>query len=182
MLFKHNRRCYSVLQDGMDVAPSFPKDCDVLLGTPGALLDLFSPGKGTENLNQAISCSNVHGVFLVHERYWFCLVQVSATQICTFPSFSWQVLMMDPMCLSLLCLVPLRIILFLCIPPLSWPPIARVTMYCTLPCQDPRRYLRMFVLLMVLVMTSMGWSTLDRCTVQRAPRYFAATRTWIRRF
>ena len=65
---------------------------------------------------QAISCSNVRGVFAVHERFWFCLVQVSTTQICSFPSFSWQVLMMGPMCLSLLCLVLLRIILFLCIP------------------------------------------------------------------
>ena len=36
MLFKHNRRYYNVLQGGMDVAPSFPKACDVLLGTPGA--------------------------------------------------------------------------------------------------------------------------------------------------
>ena len=36
MLFKHNRRCYNVLQGGMDVAPSFPKACDVSLGTPGA--------------------------------------------------------------------------------------------------------------------------------------------------
>ena len=48
MLFKHNRRYYSVLQGGMDVAPSFPKPCDVLLGTLGALLDLFSSNKRTE--------------------------------------------------------------------------------------------------------------------------------------
>ena len=36
---------------------------------------------------QAISCSNEHGVFPVHERFWLCLVQVSTTQFCSFPSF-----------------------------------------------------------------------------------------------
>ena len=36
---------------------------------------------------QAISCSNVGGVFPFHERFWFCLVQVSTTQFCSFPSF-----------------------------------------------------------------------------------------------
>ena len=35
--------------------------------------------------SRAISCSNVHGVFPVHERFWFCLVQVSTTQFCGFP-------------------------------------------------------------------------------------------------
>ena len=49
MLFKHHHRFYSVLQGGMDVAPSFPKDCDVLLGTPWALLDVFSPDRRTES-------------------------------------------------------------------------------------------------------------------------------------
>ena len=76
MLFKHNRRHYSVLQVGMDVALSFPEACSVLLGTPWATLDLLR-----SLLAQAISCSNVHGVFTAHERYWFCLVQVSATQL-----------------------------------------------------------------------------------------------------
>ena len=28
---------------------------------------------------------NVHGVFPVHERFWFCLVRVSTTQCCSFP-------------------------------------------------------------------------------------------------
>ena len=55
VLFKHNHRYYNVLQDGMDVVHSFPKACDVLLGTPEALLDLFSPDKGTENSNSIIS-------------------------------------------------------------------------------------------------------------------------------
>ena len=32
MLFKHNRRYYNVPQGGMDVAPSFPKACDVFAG------------------------------------------------------------------------------------------------------------------------------------------------------
>ena len=36
VLFKHNRRYYDVPQGGKDVATSFPKACDVLLGTPGA--------------------------------------------------------------------------------------------------------------------------------------------------
>ena len=35
--------------------------------------------------SRATSCSNVHGVFPVHERFWFCLVQVSTTQFCGFP-------------------------------------------------------------------------------------------------
>ena len=35
--------------------------------------------------SRAISCSNVHGVLPVHERFWFCLVQVSTTQFCGFP-------------------------------------------------------------------------------------------------
>ena len=48
MLFKHNRRYYNVLQGGMVVVASFPKACDVLLGSPGGLLDLFSPDKRTE--------------------------------------------------------------------------------------------------------------------------------------
>ena len=36
---------------------------------------------------QAISCSNVRGVFPVHERFWLCLVQVSATKFCSFTAF-----------------------------------------------------------------------------------------------
>ena len=36
---------------------------------------------------QAISCSTVRGVFPVHELFWFCLVQVSTTQFCSFSSF-----------------------------------------------------------------------------------------------
>ena len=39
----------------MDVAPSFPKACGVLLGTPGVSLDLFSPNKRTESSNSNIS-------------------------------------------------------------------------------------------------------------------------------
>ena len=36
-------------------------------------------------LGQAISCSNVRMIFLRHELYWFCLVQVSTTHFCCFP-------------------------------------------------------------------------------------------------
>ena len=43
--------------------------------------------EGISLLAQAISCSNVRGVFPVHELFWFCLVQVSTTQFCSFPSF-----------------------------------------------------------------------------------------------
>ena len=55
VLFTHNRRYYNVLQGGMDVVVSFPKACDALLGTPGSLLDLFSPDKGTESPSSIIS-------------------------------------------------------------------------------------------------------------------------------
>ena len=55
MLFKHIRRYYNVLQGGMDVATSCPKACDVLLGTPGAWLDLFFSRKGTAYSNSNIS-------------------------------------------------------------------------------------------------------------------------------
>ena len=41
----HAQPSYNVLQGGMDVAPSSPKACDVLLGTPGSSLDLFSKDK-----------------------------------------------------------------------------------------------------------------------------------------
>ena len=39
----------------MDVTPSSPKACDVLLGTPEALLDLFFPDKETESSSSNIS-------------------------------------------------------------------------------------------------------------------------------
>ena len=35
--------------------------------------------------SSATSCSNVRGVFPVHERFWFGLVQVSTIQFCCFP-------------------------------------------------------------------------------------------------
>ena len=59
----------------------------------GTITDLATVGSKKTYRNsvtilpQAISCSNVRGVFPVHERFWFCLVQVSATQFCSFPSF-----------------------------------------------------------------------------------------------
>ena len=61
-LFTHNRRYYNVLQGGMDVVPSFPKACDVLIGTPWALLDLFSPDKGKLlDHNNIICLQELHG-------------------------------------------------------------------------------------------------------------------------
>ena len=45
VLFKHNHKYYNVLQGGMDVAPSFPKASDVLLGTPGACCICFVQSK-----------------------------------------------------------------------------------------------------------------------------------------
>ena len=43
MLFNHHSKYYSVLQVGKDVAPSFLKACDVLLGTPGGLIGSVFP-------------------------------------------------------------------------------------------------------------------------------------------
>ena len=57
VLLQYNRSYYNVLQGGMDVGLSFLDAYDVLLGTPGALLDLFSPDKGTGNLNLLTSKS-----------------------------------------------------------------------------------------------------------------------------
>ena len=59
ILVKHHRRYYSVLQGGMDVAPSFPKACDVSLGTAGVSLDLCSPKRKTEFSNSNISRSTL---------------------------------------------------------------------------------------------------------------------------
>ena len=69
VLFRHDRRYYNVLQGGMDVAPSFLKACDVLLGTPGAWWDLFSPDKGTANLNSNISKDSWKATIFVYRRY-----------------------------------------------------------------------------------------------------------------
>ena len=55
VFFTHSRRYSNVLQGGMGAVPSFPNDCIVLPGTPGALLDLFSPDRGTENPNSVTS-------------------------------------------------------------------------------------------------------------------------------
>ena len=41
--------------DGLRRVASFPRVCVVLLGTPGALLDLFSPNKRTESSNSNIA-------------------------------------------------------------------------------------------------------------------------------
>ena len=49
----------------------------------------------------------------VHERFWFSLVQVSTTSFVVFHLFSWQVLMMGPMCLSLFIPILLQMMVLL---------------------------------------------------------------------
>ena len=58
ILLKHHRKYYSALQGGMDVAPSFPEVCGVLLGTPGVSLDLFFPNRRTESSGSGVSKSS----------------------------------------------------------------------------------------------------------------------------
>ena len=70
-------------------------------------------GQSVAILAQAISCSNVHGAFLVHESFWFCLVQMSTTQFCSFSPVFMANVDDGPICLSLLCLVLLRILVLL---------------------------------------------------------------------
>ena len=45
----------------------------------------MTSGKSVAIFAQAISCLGVRGVFLVCELFWFCLVQVSTIQFCSFP-------------------------------------------------------------------------------------------------
>ena len=64
----------------------------IVVAFPRSSLDLRHrpldrPGSSVAKVAQAISCSNVHDVCPVHELFWFCLVQVSTTQFCIFPSF-----------------------------------------------------------------------------------------------
>ena len=70
MLSKHNGKDCNTLQDGMDVAFSFPKVCFVLLGTLGVSLDLFLQGEGTESSNsnilQKLLDNNIICLQLVH--------------------------------------------------------------------------------------------------------------------
>ena len=48
--------------------PSFPKACDVFLGTLGALLDLFSPNRRTESPNSIISKNSLdHNIICLQE-------------------------------------------------------------------------------------------------------------------
>ena len=62
---------------------------------------------------QAVSCSNVRGVFPVHELFWCCLVQVPATQFRSFHLFPWHVLVMEQTCGCLLYQPLLRITVLL---------------------------------------------------------------------
>ena len=63
MLYKHYRKYYSVLQDGMDVALSFLEVYGVLLGTPGVSLDLFFQTKEQRiqtRISQEALCHQQH--------------------------------------------------------------------------------------------------------------------------
>ena len=60
----------------------FRRPCDHAAHIP-AVLRLLGPSVAM--LVQATSCSNVRGVFTVHELFWFCLVQVTSTQFRCFP-------------------------------------------------------------------------------------------------
>ena len=93
MLFKHNRRYYNVLQGGMDVVPSFPKACDVSLGTPGAPLDLFSPDQRHRDfklkyLKKLLDNNNVICLQEVHGKDEFLqAIQVLAPRFRLFGTF-----------------------------------------------------------------------------------------------
>ena len=74
----------------MDVAPSFPEACDVLLGTPGALVDLLAPDKGTESSNSIISKNSWTIICLqeVHGKDEFLqAIQVLAPRFRLFGAF-----------------------------------------------------------------------------------------------
>ena len=60
-------------------------------------------------LVQDISCSSVRSVFLFTSFSGFVLCKCLQPSFVVSHLFSWQVLMMGPMCVSLLCLVLLRI-------------------------------------------------------------------------
>ena len=81
----------TVLQDGMDVAPSFPKAFDVLLGTPKGLLDLSSPDKGIENSNSNIPKDTLTPTLYVSKR---CMTRTSFFRLfrCWLRDFVYLVL------------------------------------------------------------------------------------------
>ena len=89
---------------------------------------------------QAISCSNVHSVFPVHEHFWCVLSQVSTTQFCSFP----------PVLMASVDDVPFS------------PMPGASSNYGSPDGSGPS--------------SRRNGSSLDRCTVQRAPRYFGTTR------
>ena len=92
MLSKHYRRYYSILQDGMDVAPSFPKVCDVSPGTPGVSLDRSFPSRRTEfkfkYLKKLFAANNILCLQEVHGKdEYLQAVQVLAPQFRFFGTF-----------------------------------------------------------------------------------------------
>ena len=93
MLFRHNHRFYNALLGGMVVALFFLNGCGALLGILGALLDLFFPDKGAENLklltskklfdrNNIICLQEVHG-----KDEFLQAIQVVAPQFRFFGTF-----------------------------------------------------------------------------------------------
>ena len=82
VLFTHNRRYYNVLQGGMDAAPFFPEVYDVLLGTPGASLDLFSPERNREFklncLKKLLDRNNIICLQEVHAKDEFLQANISS--------------------------------------------------------------------------------------------------------
>ena len=76
----------------MDVALSFPKSCDVLLGTPGVLLDLFSPERSREfkikYLKRLFDANNILCLQEVHVKdEYLQAIQVLAPRFRFFGTF-----------------------------------------------------------------------------------------------
>ena len=77
----------------MGVALSFPKACDVLLGTPGASLELFSPNRRTEisklkYLKKLLDANNISCLQEVHGKdEYLQAIQVLAPRFRFFGTF-----------------------------------------------------------------------------------------------
>ena len=93
MFFTHNRRYYNVLQGGMDVAPSSPKACEVLLGTPRGLVgSVFTRQRNREvklkYLQKLLDNNNIICLQEVHGKDEFLqAIQVLAPRFRLFGTF-----------------------------------------------------------------------------------------------
>ena len=93
ILYKHQRKYYSVVQDGMDVALSFLEVCGVLLGTPGVSLDrFFSKQKNREfklkYLKKLFATKNILCLQEVHGKdKYLQSIQVLARDLGFFGTF-----------------------------------------------------------------------------------------------